>query len=115
MLESGIYQKIERDIKTSKAHRGHFDGPLGAFWAPENLRSNEPFTIEHAIPAFLLFGLGLTTAITIFILEYLRRKNINRTSESTASSISKIDKGDFKGKISLPGDIEDTESGPYPI
>ena len=110
LLESGIYQKIEKDIITSKAHRGHFN----VFWAPEKLRSNEPFTIEHAIPAFLVFGLGLTTASTIFLLEFLRKKKINRTSGSTRSSISKADKGDLRGKIELPRDIEDAKSSPYP-
>ena len=110
MLASGIYQKIEKDIKTSKAHRGYFD----VFWAREKLRSNEPFTIEHAIPAFLVLGFGLTPAITIFLLEFFRKKKINRPSGSTASSISKADKGDLKDMTAIPGDIEDAESGPYP-
>ena len=111
LLESGIYHKIEKDIKTSKAHGGYFN----VFWTPKKLKSTEPFTIEHAIPAFLVLGLGLPTAIITFLLEFLRKKKINRTSESIALSISKSDKDDLKDKIALPGDIEDAESGPYPI
>ena len=108
MLECGIYHKIEKDIKTSKAHGGYFN----VFWTPKKLKSTDPFTIEHAIPAFLMLGLGLPIAIITFLLEYLRKNKINRTSESIALSISKSDKDDLKDKIALPGDIEDAESVP---
>ena len=65
LLENGIYQKITRDITTSKAYRGHFHD----FWTPEQLRSNKPFTMDHAMPAFIALGLGLIPAILIFLLE----------------------------------------------
>ena len=110
LLEGGIYQKIEKDIKTSKVHRGYFD----VFWAHEKLRPNKPFTIDHATPAFLVLGCGLTPASLIFVLElvqhFCRKKITNMASEFSLLIISKVDKGDHRyGK----GHIEDTESGPY--
>ena len=65
LLENGIYQKITRDITTSKAHRGYFH----EFWTPEQLRSNKPFTFHHAMPAFIALGLGLIPATLILLLE----------------------------------------------
>ena len=65
LLENGIYQKITRDITTSKAHRGHFHD----FWTPKQLRSNKPFTMDHVMPAFIALGLGLIPATFIFLLE----------------------------------------------
>ena len=110
MLEGGIYQKIEKDIKTSKVHRGYFD----VFWAHEKLRPNKPFTIDHATPAFLVLGFGLTPATLIFVLElvqhFCRKKRTNTASKPLLMIISKVYKDDLRyGK----GHIEDAESGPY--
>ena len=112
LLESGIYQKIEKDIKTSKAHRGYFN----VFWTREKLRPNKPFTIDHAIPAFLVLGLGLTPATLIFVLELVqhscRKKRTNTASELSLLTFSKVVKDGLRyGK----GHIEHTESGPYLI
>ena len=101
---------MEKEIRTSKAYRGQFD----VFWIPEQLRSNEPFTIDHAIPAFLVLGLGLTPATLIFVLELVqhscRKKRTNTASELSLLTFSKVVKDDLRyGK----GHIEDTESGPY--
>ena len=101
---------MEKEIKTSMAYRGQFD----VFWIPEQLRSNKPFTIDHAIPAFLVLGLGLTPATIVFLLElmqhFCRKKTTDMAFGSTSMIITKVDKDDLRyGK----GYIEDAESEPY--
>ena len=74
LLESGIYQKIEAEIKNvnpygeNKIRRWYY---LDVFWVPEKLKSNKPFTIDHSIPAFIVLGFGLPSASMIFIVELI--------------------------------------------
>ena len=63
-IECGIRQKMEKDITTSKAFRGHFE-----FWVPLHLPTNETLTMGHVIPAFIILGLGLLLATIPFIFE----------------------------------------------
>ena len=102
---------MEKEIKTSMAYRGQFD----VFWIPEQLRSNKPFTIDHAIPAFLVLGLGLTPATIVFLLElvqhFCRKKTTDKASGSSLLSITKVERDDLREG---QGYIEDAESEPYP-
>ena len=102
---------MEKEIRTSKAYQGQFD----VFWIPEQLRSNKPFTIDHAIPAFLVLGLGLTLATMVFFLElaqhFCRKKTTDKASGSSLLTITKEDKDDLREG---QGYIEDAESEPYP-
>ena len=73
LVNSGIYQKIEKDITTSTAYRGYFD----ILWTREKLSDNKPLTIDHALPSFIALGLGLIPAIMIFFLELFNHKKKN--------------------------------------
>ena len=72
LLESGIYQKIETEIKTvspygpNRNRRWYY---FDVFWVPEKLKSTKPFTIDHSIPALIVLGSGLPFALMIFLLE----------------------------------------------
>ena len=70
-IEGGIHQKMEKDITTSKDLRGHFDD---AFWVRPQLLSNESLTMGHALPAFIILGLGLLPATIAIIVELLHHK-----------------------------------------
>ena len=65
-VSSGIRQKMEKDIKTSRAFQGHFQ-----FWSPQEMLTNDPLTMGHAIPAFIILGLGLLPATITFMAELL--------------------------------------------
>ena len=66
---------MEKDITTSKDLRGHFDD---AFWVPPlvtlTLLTNECLTMSHALPAFIILGIGLLPATIAFVVELLHRK-----------------------------------------
>ena len=83
LVESGIYQKITKDVASSNAKGGYHK----VFWVREQLRANKPFTIDHAIPAFIVLGFGLVSSTLIFFLELLRhlcRKRSNRKASGQA-------------------------------
>ena len=77
-LDSGIHQKMVKDVITSKALRGHFE-----FWAPPQLLTNETLTMGHVIPAFIILGLGLLPATIAFILELLHHQSKKKTVTKT--------------------------------
>ena len=81
LVNSGIYQKIQKDITTSTAFRGHFD----ILWTREQLQANKPLTMDHALASFITLGLGLIPAILIFFLELFhhKKKNANQVVLST--------------------------------
>ena len=128
LLENGIYQKIEKDITTSKQYRGLFD----IYWVPERLRTDKPLTIDHVIPAFFLLGL-LIPSTFVFFLELIhplcKKKNAGKKSDLDQRTISKEDvdnneygKDERGGWITLKFyfiffkqniDIEDNESHSY--
>ena len=108
LLDNGIYQKIEKDITTSKSLRVN----LEMFWVREQLRSNKPLTIDHVIPAFILLGLGLIPSTVVFFLELIhllcKKKNATKESGSYERTISNKDivnneygKHEGGGEISL--------------
>ena len=107
MGASGRHQKIKRDVASSNAKGGYHE----VFWVREQLRSNTPFTIDHAIPACIVLGFGLVSSTLIFALELLRhlyRKK--RTSKATLMAHSEGDKDDLRfGQRN----VEDAESEPY--
>ena len=110
LVESGIYQKIRQDVASSYA-KGDYHK---VFWVREQLRPNKPFTIDHAIPAFIVLGFGLVSSTLTFALELLRhlcrKKRTSKASGSTLMAHSKVDKDDLRfGKRN----IEDAESEPY--
>ena len=115
MFASGIYQKIEKDIKTSTAYKAYFD----VFWAPEQLKSNKPFTIQHSIPALIVLGLGLPSAIVIFVLELLGHLYQKKMLSKGSSLMSKDQHRGMEIRqksnecISCQGNSEDDESRPY--
>ena len=67
---------MEKDITTSKDLRGHFDD---AFWVPPTLLTNESLTMSHALPAFVILGIGLLPATIAFVVELLHHKYEKRT------------------------------------
>ena len=62
----GICQKMQNEITTSQAFRGHFEE---SFWTRRNVHGNKPLTIYHVLPSFMVLGFGLIPSIIIFILE----------------------------------------------
>ena len=109
LVNSGIYQKIERDITTVEtAHRELFDMQ----WVPEQLRSTTPFTIDHALPSFIALGTGLILATLVWFSELCKQcknksKNqvvgtgkkpntLNSTVGSHPRAISEVDVPDTK-------------------
>ena len=115
MFASGIYQKIEKDIKTSTAYKEYFD----VFWAPEQLQSNKPFTIQHSIPALIVLGLGLPSAMFFFVLELLGHLYQKKMPSKGSSLMSKDQHRGMEIRrksnecISCHGNLEDDESRPY--
>ena len=95
IVNNGIYQKIERDITTSTAYRGFFDG---GFWTPELLLSNKPLNIYHIVPSFIALGLGLISSIFSFSLEVFlfNKKSANPIVGSRTSLVPVSDVSDPK-------------------
>ena len=95
MVNNGIYQKVERDIKTATAFRHYFDR---GFWIPELLRPNKPLHINHTIPSFIALGLGLISATFIFSLEIFlpQKKSANLIVGTQAITVSDSDVSDTK-------------------
>ena len=71
---------MEKDITTSKDLRGHFDD---AFWVPPTLLTNECLTMSHALPAFVILGIGLLPAIIAIIAELWEHKYEKGTVNKT--------------------------------
>ena len=109
MFASGIYQKIEKDIKTSTAYKAYFD----VFWAPEQLKSTKPFTIQHSIPALIVLGLGLPSAMFIFVLELLGHLYQRKMPSKGPSQLSKNQHRGMEIRRKSNGNSEDDESRPY--
>ena len=88
LVNSGIYQKIEKDITTSTAYRGYFDN----LWTREQLLANKPLTMDHVLPSFIMLGLGLIPAILIFFLELFhhKKKNANQVVHFPPRALTKV-------------------------
>ena len=88
LVNSGICQKIEKDITTSTAYRGYFD----ILWTREQLLANKPLTMDHVLPSFIMLGLGLTPAILIFFLELFhhKKKNANQVVHFPPRALTKV-------------------------
>ena len=89
-IESGIHQKMEKDIAFSKAVQGQIADQFwvpqklltnnSRIWVPEQLLTNEVLTMNHALPAFIIHGIGLVPAAVAFIFELLHHKFEKRTA-----------------------------------
>ena len=75
-LETGISQKMENDITTLPAFRGHFEE---SFWTKRNVQGNKPLTIHHVLPSFMILAFFLISSKVIFILELLLGMNKKRS------------------------------------
>lgn len=84
-VSSGIHQKMEKDITTSKAFRGHFDD---AFWVPQQLLTNKSLTMGHATPAFIILGLGLMPALISFLIELLHHQYKGKTASNMRTGMT---------------------------
>ena len=104
LLNTGIYQKLERDITTVEtAYRDLFD----IQWIPKQLGQTDPLTIGHTLPSFLSLGIGLILATFVFILDLCRqckkksvdRNGVSHVDTSTSShppALSKVVVNDLK-------------------
>ena len=90
-ISSGIHQKMENDFVTSRAYRKHFQ-----FWAPPKLLTTDSLTMGHALPAFIILGLGLLPATITFMAELLvnrcKNKKKNKNKKNNNKAITKPDK-----------------------
>ena len=94
LLESGIYKKIENDIKHPRRWWYY-----GVFWTRQQIRTNIPLSMYHLLPAFMLLGLGLTPAILTFFLELLHhlcQKKITKAAKSNITTRLEAVKDDPK-------------------
>ena len=71
LLHSGIYHKFQNDIKTSKMFRRYY---TDIYWIRENMRPNKPLSVDHALPSFIMLGLGIIPAAIIFFVEVFHSK-----------------------------------------
>ena len=82
-VETGIQQKMEDEITTSAAFRGHFEE---SFWKNNHAIGNKPLTTRHVLPCFVTLIFGLILSTIIFILEQLLCSNKKKTSVETNES-----------------------------
>ena len=90
-MASGIRQKMENDITTTRALRPYFKE---AFWTRNGtVPDNIPLEMKPVFPAFILLSFGLLPSIIAFFLELLyhlyEKKFAKKTSVSGLKDISK--------------------------
>ena len=111
-LETGIYQKMENEIKTSPTWRDHFDET--SFWTKKDEYGNKPLTLIHVLPSIMVLGFGLIPSIIIFTLEILhqgRRANVKSIPEAQDSGngttpLAVIQDKDDKETIEVMAEIQ---------
>ena len=75
MVNTGIYQKMEKDVTTSQALRPHFEE---AFWVPDSLRTSTVLSMDHVLVLFLVLVASLVVSVVIFLCELaLKKKTAN--------------------------------------
>ena len=75
MVNTGIYQKMEKDVTTSQALRPHFEE---AFWTPDSSRTSTVLSMNHLLVPFLMLLVLLVVSVVIFLCELaLKKKNAN--------------------------------------
>ena len=78
LVNTGIYQKMEKDVTNSQALRPHFEE---AFWTPDLLRSSAVLRMNHLLLLFLLLMVLLLVSVVIFLCELaLKKKDANKES-----------------------------------
>ena len=85
-IETGIYQKMRRDITSSPDFRGYLEE---SFWKQKKIHGNKPINIYHVLPAFMALGFGLISSMISFTLEFLlglKRKRLNANGEPLPES-----------------------------
>ena len=103
-LETGIYQKMENEIKTSPTWRDHFDET--SFWTKKDEYGNKPLTLIHVLPSIMVLGFGLIPSITIFTLEILlqgKRTDVKSIPEAPYS-------GDEVKPLAVMQDVDNKET-----
>ena len=68
-LEMGISQKMDNDIRTSSAFRGHFDDT--AFWKKKKGYEKAILTLKHVFPSLIVLAFGIALSIIGFIWEIM--------------------------------------------
>ena len=66
MIDTGVFQKMERDVTTSTALKGYFEE---AFWVPGELRATTPLSMSHLLVVFLIIVIFNSISIMIFLGE----------------------------------------------
>ena len=84
-IETGIYQKMRRDITSSPDFRGYSEE---SFWTQKKIYGNKPINIYHVLPAFMALGFGLISSMISFILEFLLGLKRKRLCHLCANSES---------------------------
>ena len=66
MFNTGIYQKMLKDVTASTELRAHFEE---AFWVPDKKRTSSVLTMNHLLVVFLIHVVVLKVSIAIFLCE----------------------------------------------
>ena len=87
MINTGIYQKMERDVTTSTALKGYFEE---AFWVPGELRATTPLSMSHLLVVFLIIVVCNFISIIIFFGElcHAGRKKKGDGKEMSGSNLA---------------------------
>ena len=73
MFNTGIYQKMLKDVTTSTELQAHFEE---AFWVPNKKRTSSVLTMNHLLMVFLILVVLLQVSIAIFLCEiFVKKKN----------------------------------------
>ena len=79
MVNTGIYQKMEKDVTTSQALRPHFEE---AFWVPDSFHTSTVLSMNHVLVLFLVLVVLLVVSVVIFLCELaLKKKDVDLQAE----------------------------------
>ena len=73
-LDTGIYLKMEADIKSEY-------GSQRTSWIRPKVRGNQPLSLNHVLPSFIIFGVATFISMVAFTLEifpYLYMQHVRR-------------------------------------
>ena len=90
MIDTGVFQKMERDVTTSTALKGYFQE---AFWVPGELRATTPLSMSHMLVVFLIIVIFNSISILIFFGELChagRKKNNKEEGDGKKMAVSNL-------------------------
>ena len=96
MFNTGIYQKMLKDVTTSTELRAHFEE---AFWVPNKMRTTSVLTMKHLLMMFLMLVVLLAVSIAIFLCEIFVKKN---NKPASLGDIQDIDQKEVIVKFEYP-------------